>query len=67
MGNLMIERTKSWVANIENDPSDPDGALLTFPAEFLESVGWHEGDTIIWKANADGTFTLTKKEEIENV
>jgi len=41
--------------------------LLTFPAEFLESVGWHEGDTIIWKANADGTFTLTKKEEIENV
>jgi hypothetical protein len=60
----MSKITKSWIANIENDPSDPEGALLTFPTDFLESVGWHEGDAIIWKYNNDGTFTLTKKIQV---
>jgi len=63
----MSNTKKSWIANVENDPQDPDGMLLTFPAEFLLSVGWHEGDVVIWKDNKDGTFTLTKKEDNAHV
>lgn len=59
--SLMIEQPKSWIANIETDPSDPAVALLIFPSECLESVGWREGDEIEWKDNQNGTFSLTKK------
>ena len=65
----MIEQPKSWIANIETDPSDPDVALLTIPFECLESVGWRTGDEIEWNDNQNGTFSLTKKisKEMDNV
>jgi len=36
---------------------------LELPAELLEYAGWAIGDTIVWKDNKDGTWTLTKKEK----
>jgi len=29
----------------------------------LRQVGWDFGDTLIWKDNEDGSFTLSKKVE----
>ena len=41
---------------------DNDG-ILTFPPEFLEQVGWKEGDVLQWIDNHDGSWTLTKPDE----
>ena len=31
--------------------------------DMLAELGWKEGDTLDWKDNNDGTFTLSKKEQ----
>jgi bifunctional DNA-binding transcriptional regulator/antitoxin component of YhaV-PrlF toxin-antitoxin module len=54
-----VKRT-SWTLTVEEDPDTGDG-ILTFPEDFLEQSGWKEGDTIVWKDNGNGSFSLTKK------
>ena len=41
---------------------DNDG-VLTFPDEFLEELGWKEGDVLEWIDNKDGSFSLVKPDE----
>jgi len=41
---------------------DDDG-VLTFPDEFLEELGWKEGDMLQWIDNKDGSFSLVKSDE----
>ena len=41
---------------------DDDG-VLTFPDEFLEELGWKEGDVLEWIDNNDGSFSLVKPDE----
>lgn len=53
---------KSWTLTTEEDPADPEGLLLTFPPDLLESAGWKSGDTLEWKDNGDGSWSLSKKE-----
>jgi len=38
---------------------------LQFTPDMLAQVGWDFGDTIIWKDNQDGSFTLSKKMDSE--
>lgn len=51
---------KSWTLTVEEDPATGD-CILQFPQDFLENVGWKEGDTIEWSDNGDGSWCLTKK------
>ena len=53
---------KSWTLTTEEDPADPEGLILTFPPDLLESAGWKSGDTLEWKDNEDGSWSLSKKE-----
>jgi len=53
---------KSWTLTTEEDPDDSESLLLTLPPDLLESVGWKTGDTLNWKDNGDGSWSLTKKE-----
>ncbi len=53
---------KSWTLLTEEDPENPEELLLTFPPDLLESMGWKSGDTLDWKDNGDGSWSLTKKE-----
>ena len=53
---------KNWTLTTEEDPADPEGLILTFPPDLLESAGWKAGDTLEWKDNGDGSWSLTKKE-----
>jgi hypothetical protein len=48
---------------LEEDPESGD-LIMPFPEGMLEELGWKEGDTLNWKDNNDGSFSLTKKEEI---
>ena len=40
-----------------------DDGVLTFPDEFLEELGWKEGDVLEWIDNKDGSFSLVKPDE----
>jgi hypothetical protein len=51
---------KSWVLTTEEDPTDPENLILTFPSDLLEATGWKEGDTIKWTDRGDGSWQLLK-------
>ena len=51
--------TDKWVVPVEQFEGT-DECLITFPDDLIEKVGWKEGDTLNWKDNGDGSFTLTK-------
>ena len=41
---------------------DENGELvLPFPDGFMDELGWEIGDTLNWKDNKDGSFTIEKK------
>lgn len=53
--------TKTWTLTVEEDEQTGE-AILTFPPDALEAVGWQEGDSIVWDIQADGkSYILTKK------
>ncbi len=57
---MNIDKFK-WTLEVEQDPATGEH-IIQFPPEFLEMVGWKEGDTIDWKDNGDGiSWILTKK------
>ena len=53
---------KSWIVTVEEDPDTKD-LVIPFTPDMLAQVGWDSGDTIVWKDNQNGSFTLSKKEE----
>jgi len=48
---------------LEEDPVTGD-LIMPLSDDMLAELGWKEGDTLDWKDNNDGSFTLTKKEEV---
>ena len=47
---------------------DPDGEFfVTFPQEMLDSLGWKENDTLVWTDNKNGSWSLAKKSQNENL
>jgi len=34
--------------------------FVPFPQELMDKLGWKENDTLEWKDNQDGTFTIFK-------
>jgi hypothetical protein len=50
----------SWTLTVEEDPETGE-AILQFPPEMLEQVGWKEGDTLEWRDRGDGSWSLEKK------
>jgi hypothetical protein len=54
--------TKKWSVNVvENDKGSLE---LPLPDELMVEVGWNEGDTLNWKDNGNGTWTLSKVEKM---
>lgn len=51
-----------WTISVEEDPLTGD-LMLPFPPDMLAQVGWDFGDTIVWKDEGNGVWSLTKKEE----
>jgi hypothetical protein len=50
----------TWTLTVEEDPETGE-AILQFPPEMLEQVGWKEGDTLEWRDRGDGSWSLEKK------
>ena len=58
----MTEATKYWTVIIEEDAETGD-AILPFPQEMLDEVGWMPGDNLKWIDREDGTWEIRKVEE----
>ena len=39
--------------------------ILPFPPEFIERLGWKDGDTLKWIDNQDGSWTIKKDDTYE--
>ena len=54
----------SYIITLEKDPETGD-LILPLPDELLREAGWQTGDTLDWKDNGDGTFSMTKQKTEE--
>ena len=52
--------TKRHTLEVKYDSSTGDH-YLQFSPDMLAQVGWDFGDTIVWKDNNNGSWTLSKK------
>lgn len=50
----------NYTLKVEHNENS-DEYYIILPKELLDQVGWVEGDTIKWKTNKNGSFTLTKE------
>tara|TARA_B100000073_G_scaffold6271_1_gene5385 strand:- start:5026 stop:5502 length:477 start_codon:yes stop_codon:yes gene_type:complete len=48
----------SWIVDVNTDYS------VSLPKELLRRVAWKEGDTLKWVSNPDGSFSLTKVDNV---
>ena len=55
------EGKNTWVLEVQEDHNNPDELILQFPPELLETAGWKEGDSLLWKDRGDGSWELSKK------
>lgn len=49
--------TKTWTVALEEDG---DNVILPLPQEILDHLDIKEGDTLKWKDNGNGTWSLRK-------
>ena len=50
----------SWTLTIVEDPETKE-LVLPFTEEILNTIGWKEGDVIIWKKLDNNKWSLRKK------
>jgi len=55
----MTEAKKSWTVIIKEDVETGD-AILPFPQDMLDEVGWMPGDNLKWVDRGDGTWEIRK-------
>ena len=49
-----------YSAIVQEDPETGE-AIIELPKEILESMGFIEGDEIVWEINDDGSIIIKKK------
>jgi hypothetical protein len=58
----MTEIKTSWTVTVEEADDGSGDLVMPLPQDFLDQQGWKEGDTLDWKDNKDGSWTLSKVE-----
>ena len=53
--------SEKYTVQIEYDEETGD-QVIPLPEKLLLDLNWFPGDIIVWEANNDGSFTLSKKE-----
>ena len=59
----MNEVKTSWTVTIEEAEDGSGDLVLPLPQDMLDLQGWKEGDTLDWKDNEDGSWSLSKLEK----
>ena len=52
----------TYKITLEEDPDTGD-LLLPLSDAILAEAGWKEGDTLVWKDEGNGSFSISKKVE----
>lgn len=58
----MTIQTTAWTVAVQEDAATGE-AVIEFPEELIQQVGWQEGDIIAWQDLGDGSWSLTKRED----
>ena len=53
-----MAESKIYTVQLEEDENGD--LVLPFTDEILEELGWKVGDQLVWKANGDGTYTISR-------
>jgi len=56
--------SEKFTATVEEDENGD--AIIPLPQALLDELGWKEGDSLQWKSNSDGSFSISKKEKMED-
>jgi len=59
----MTKLKTSWTITLEEADDGSGDLVMPLPQDFLDQQGWQEGDTLDWKDNKDGSWTLSKVEK----
>lgn len=59
------EPKTSWIITVEQDPETGD-LLLPLPDDLMVTQGWLEGDTLDWTDNKDGSWSLSKVDNLKS-
>lgn len=46
--------------SVQLEEDEYGNLFVPFPQELMDKLGWKENDTLEWKDNQDGTFTIFK-------
>ena len=50
----------SWTITVEEADDGSGDLVLPLPVDLMEQAGWQEGDTLEWKEESDGAWSLKK-------
>ena len=56
----MSSMTKTWTVVLDEDLETGE-LLLPLPDELIASLGWKEGDNLVWDVRTDGSIGLSKQ------
>jgi len=59
----MTSTATSWIVTLVEAEDGSGDLVMPLPQDFLDQQGWREGDTLDWKDNEDGSWTLSKVEK----
>lgn len=59
----MTTTATSWTVTVEEADDGSGDLVMPLPQDFLDQQGWKEGDTLDWKDNEDGSWSLSKVEK----
>ena len=51
-----------WIVEVQENGQTKE-LFIEFPPGCIDQVGWDIGDTVVWDALPDGSFSLKKKED----
>lgn len=54
---------KNFTVTVEAIEGSEDEVGITLPEDFFVRMGWKVGDTVYWKENKDGSWTIFVKDE----
>jgi len=55
-----MTNSTSFVRVLKEDPEFPGEFMLDLGQDLVDQLGWKIGDTVTWRDNQDGTWTLTR-------
>lgn len=48
---------------VKEDPTNPEERIIEFPEGFLESMGWLEGDDLVWEIRDKQVLLINKSKD----